>query len=282
MLLLKVSSEAIIFYSFFFLFYSFFYFYFFFNFSPTPSLIQSSGDVKEFYDTKLRANEIAAFVEDCSRNTYANFLNFSHPLIQQLQIPPKTCSFNAGVYVADLQKWKHQNIAVQLNYWMSTNVVESIYGGGVGGGGSQPPMLIAFYKKRANLDPLWHVRHLGWAGGQEYDEGYIKMAKLLHWNGSNKPWLKDAFPFFRSYWTRYCVPEPVIHSENHNNNNNERGISNNDEAVTSTSVSVAVQSLSDLNELYTLSDENLNSFEKDYIATVQAQQITSNINLYCQ
>lgn len=33
-----------------------------------------------------------------------------------------TCSFNAGVIVANLTEWKHQNITQQLEMWMERNV----------------------------------------------------------------------------------------------------------------------------------------------------------------
>ena len=34
---------------------------------------------------------------------------------------PTMCSFNTGVYVADLDRWKSQNITKKLLYWMNLN-----------------------------------------------------------------------------------------------------------------------------------------------------------------
>ena len=34
---------------------------------------------------------------------------------------PTMCSFNTGVYVADMDRWKSQNITKKLLYWMNLN-----------------------------------------------------------------------------------------------------------------------------------------------------------------
>jgi hypothetical protein len=85
-------------------------------------------------------------------------------------------------------------------------------------------MMIALYGKYSIMDPLWHVRHLGlyfsnilwymirfgsdtgWAAGAHYSPEFIKTAKLLHWNGSFKPW--NGVSSFGDVWEKYFVPDP--------------------------------------------------------------------------
>jgi hypothetical protein len=79
-------------------------------------------------------------------NHYAGFINFQHPTVAELDMDSDTCSFNAGVFVADLVQWRKTNVTARLVHWLELNTREDIYGSGSAGGGSQPPMLIVFYK----------------------------------------------------------------------------------------------------------------------------------------
>ena len=63
---------------------------------------------------------------------------------------PDACSFNAGVFVADLAQWRKMDVTARLEHWLELNTREDVYGSGPAGGGSQPPMLIVFYKVKSN------------------------------------------------------------------------------------------------------------------------------------
>ena len=80
-------------------------------------------------------------------NTMDGFLNFSVPVIKKTGIDPSAFSFNAGVFVCDLDEWRAQGITKKLLYWMELNKELPIYGLGRGGGASQPPMLLALHDK---------------------------------------------------------------------------------------------------------------------------------------
>lgn len=162
------------------------------------------------------------------QNTYANYVNFNHPAIKKLNIQPTDCSFNAGMYVTDIDRWRAANLTEELEYWIELNTKEHVYGNQKGGGGSQPPLMIALYGKFSVMDPLWHVRHLGryslaiwqfakqwlnhvcssigWTAGTRYSRAFIKSAKLLHWNGNFKPW--SGTSSFADIWEKYFVPDP--------------------------------------------------------------------------
>lgn len=172
------------------------------------------GDIEDLNDTPLRPGELIAASGDCNplhtrlklwHNFYGSFLNYDNPTVIALGISNSTCSFNAGVFVADLAAWRAVDVSSQLNYWMELNTKEVVYGKGRPGGGSQPPFLIVFYNRRGELDPMWHVRHLGTHFAMKIPDDVLKNAKLLHWNGASKPWQPDGIKRFIPIFSRYEV-----------------------------------------------------------------------------
>ena len=55
------------------------------------------------------------------QNIYANFLNFNSRHIKKLHLSPGACSFNTGVYVVDLYRWRAANITSELEHWIKLN-----------------------------------------------------------------------------------------------------------------------------------------------------------------
>jgi lipopolysaccharide biosynthesis glycosyltransferase len=88
------------------------------------------GDIKKLSETHISDDHVAAFSDDCSavakhfnlfRNSFFRYLNYANEHIQKLGIPPETCSFNAGVFVTDIRKWRDNDITDKLEYWMELN-----------------------------------------------------------------------------------------------------------------------------------------------------------------
>eukprot|EP01134_Creolimax_fragrantissima_P006472 CFRG6472T1 len=165
------------------------------------------GDLNEMKHQPIRKGNVIAASAD-SRNTIGNFLNYDNPTVQGLGIDKDKQSFNAGVFVCDLDEWRRQNITENVIYWMEQNTKEHIYGGGIAGGASQPPMLIALHERVTELKVVWHVRHFGWWMGNKYKPDVVKKAKLMHWNGGFKPWKSGKASKFASVWFKYYFPDP--------------------------------------------------------------------------
>lgn len=55
------------------------------------------------------------------QNSYIGFLDFKKEAVKKLGMRANTCSFNPGVFVANLTEWKQQNITSQLEFWMERN-----------------------------------------------------------------------------------------------------------------------------------------------------------------
>ncbi|XP_008108795.1 glycosyltransferase 8 domain-containing protein 2 [Anolis carolinensis] len=177
------------------------------------------GDIQDLFDTKLARGHAAAFSDDCDlpsthemvrsvgmQNTYMGFLDYRKQTIRDLGVSPSTCSFNPGVIVANMTEWKHQRITKQLEKWMQKNVEENLYSSTLAGGVATSPMLIVFRGKYSPINPLWHIRHLGWSPDARYSEHFLHDAKLLHWNGRYKPW--DYPSVHTDLWEKWFVPDP--------------------------------------------------------------------------
>ncbi|XP_063147955.1 glycosyltransferase 8 domain-containing protein 1 isoform X1 [Candoia aspera] len=176
-------------------------------------------DILELYNTPLQPGHAAAFSDDCDSTSnkfsvrgagnqynYMGFLDYKKELVRKLSIKASTCSFNPGVFVANLTEWKIQNVTKQLEKWMALNVIEEIYSRTLAGSITTPPLLIVFYKRHSKIDPMWNVRHLGSSAGKRYSPQFVKAAKLLHWNGHFKPWGRTAS--FADVWEKWYIPDP--------------------------------------------------------------------------
>lgn len=49
------------------------------------------------------------------------YLDYRKQVVRDLGIHPRDCSFNPGVFVADMDEWKKQKITKQLEKWMEEN-----------------------------------------------------------------------------------------------------------------------------------------------------------------
>uniref|UniRef100_A0A671RUG7 Glycosyltransferase 8 domain containing 2 n=1 Tax=Sinocyclocheilus anshuiensis TaxID=1608454 RepID=A0A671RUG7_9TELE len=178
------------------------------------------GDMQELYNIKLKAGHAAAFASDCDlppthemvrsvgmQTTYMGFLDYRKEEVRELGINPSDCSFNPGVFVADIGEWKRQKITKQLEKWMAKNVRENLYSSAMAGGVATPPMLIVFRDKYTTIDPMWHVRHLGWSPDSRYPRSFLKDARLLHWNGHFKPWNYPCVHL--DIWEKWFIPDPT-------------------------------------------------------------------------
>ncbi|RAL43411.1 hypothetical protein DM860_012552 [Cuscuta australis] len=136
-------------------------------------------------------------VETCfgSFHRYAQYMNFSHPLIKE-KFNPKACAWAYGMNFFDLDAWRNEKCTEQYHYWQSLNENRTLWKLG-----TLPPGLITYYATTKPLDKFWHVLGLGYNPSISMDE--ITNAAVVHFNGNMKPWLDIAIPQFRPLWTKY-------------------------------------------------------------------------------
>lgn len=136
-------------------------------------------------------------VETCfgSFHRYAQYMNFSHPLIRE-NFSPKACAWAYGMNFFDLDAWRREKCTEQYHYWQTLNENRTLWKLG-----TLPPGLITFYSTTKPLDKSWHVLGLGYNPSINMDE--ITNAAVVHFNGNMKPWLDIAINQFRPLWTKY-------------------------------------------------------------------------------
>ncbi|CAA7404733.1 unnamed protein product [Spirodela intermedia] len=136
-------------------------------------------------------------VETCfgSFHRYAQYMNFSHPLIRE-RFNPNACGWAYGMNFFDLDAWRKEKCTEQYHYWQNLNENRTLWKLG-----TLPPGLITFYSTTKPLEKSWHVLGLGYNPGISREE--IQNAAVVHFNGNMKPWLDIAMYQFRPLWTKY-------------------------------------------------------------------------------
>ncbi|PQQ04963.1 galacturonosyltransferase 8 [Prunus yedoensis var. nudiflora] len=117
-------------------------------------------------------------VETCfgSFHRYAQYMNFSHPLIKE-KFNPNACAWAYGMNFFDLDAWRRQNCTAEYHYWQNLNENRSLWKLG-----TLPPGLITFYSTTKPLDKSWHVLGLGYNPSISMEE--IRNAAVVHFNGT--------------------------------------------------------------------------------------------------
>ncbi|KAF4367509.1 hypothetical protein CsatB_024869 [Cannabis sativa] len=136
-------------------------------------------------------------VETCfgSFHRYAQYMNFSHPLIKE-KFNPKACAWAYGMNFFDLDAWRREKCTEEYHYWQNLNENRTLWKLG-----TLPPGLITFYSTTKPLDKSWHVLGLGYNPSISMEE--ITNAAVVHFNGNMKPWLDIAMNQFKPLWTKY-------------------------------------------------------------------------------
>ncbi|KAK4268251.1 hypothetical protein QN277_024933 [Acacia crassicarpa] len=136
-------------------------------------------------------------VETCfgSFHRYAQYMNFSHPLIKA-KFNPKACAWAYGMNFFDLDAWRREKCTEEYHYWQNLNENRTLWKLG-----TLPPGLITYYSTTKPLDKSWHVLGLGYNPSISMDE--INNAAVVHFNGNMKPWLDIAMTQFKPLWTKY-------------------------------------------------------------------------------
>ncbi|TMX00082.1 hypothetical protein EJD97_001416 [Solanum chilense] len=136
-------------------------------------------------------------VETCfgSFHRYAQYMNFSHPLINS-KFNPKACAWAYGMNFFDLDAWRREKLTEDYHYWQTLNENRTLWKLG-----TLPPGLITFYSTTKPLDKSWHVLGLGYNPSISMEE--INNAAVVHFNGNMKPWLDIAMAQYRPLWSKY-------------------------------------------------------------------------------
>lgn len=138
-----------------------------------------SRDINDLWDHALQdsKNSLAVF-RNCKLGYKHLFdvtnLNFVHAGFQSCR-----CIFSTSIFIADLEKWKQNDISQQVHYWLKLNVEEPLFIGA-----SLAPLLAVFYGNYQNLAETpyltWnHTHSLGTKPQQPFNLTYIKQVIII-------------------------------------------------------------------------------------------------------
>ncbi|KAL5988919.1 hypothetical protein ACLOJK_027021 [Asimina triloba] len=143
--------------------------------------------------------KVNAAVETCgnteSSKRMGMFLNFSDPTIAK-RFDINACTWAFGMNVIDLREWRQQDLTSIYHKWLQLGNGKQLWKEG-----SLSLGLVIFYDLTVALDPRWHIHGLGYNSGVGKKD--IKIAAVIHYDGSMKPWLEIAIGKYKNYWNKY-------------------------------------------------------------------------------
>ncbi|KAJ1463265.1 nucleotide-diphospho-sugar transferase [Pelagophyceae sp. CCMP2097] len=158
-------------------------------------------DVAELYDGALAANGTAAlaavsrpYQKACwAANDTHGYLYCDGPKLRAALVSrglddPETQlgSFNAGVSVFHLGRWREQKLTQSFEAWMRLHDSD----GPLWRLGSNPPLLLTVRRDYEEIDARWNCDGLGWKRVSEIEGSCLQRgAYVWHWSGGRKPWL---------------------------------------------------------------------------------------------
>ncbi|XP_063230924.1 glycosyltransferase 8 domain-containing protein 1-like [Bacillus rossius redtenbacheri] len=163
------------------------------------------GDLWELVSAPLGATQVGAFSQDCTGRARG----WTGPWDARLEgagLDPTACPLATGAFVAQLDRWRAQNITQRLHLWLDALAREPMVGPHSALDQVDVAMSLVLHGRVSSLPPLWHVQHLG-TSGKRHSKQFVERARLLRWSGRLKPWMARAH--HAEVWERYLVPDPT-------------------------------------------------------------------------
>lgn len=176
------------------------------------------GDLFHLANLTFKEKQKAAFANDCTgrpkhsvrSHLLSAFVNFANRAVQKLRISSQICAMNTGVYVVDVDDWVDRDVTKRLLAWLAANSESQgdIFDHQRERGHAGPPLMLEYYDKYLELDPMWHVRGLGDPSGERRSPHFLDNAHLLHFSGPVKPWERLGEAMGQAIWNTYYLPDP--------------------------------------------------------------------------
>lgn len=156
----------------------------------------------------LQPDELAAAVErrhdGLRRHTFGALANASALYEQRYRrrFNQSRYSFNAGVFLLDLEKWSALGLTQEAEWWLAAHARSDVPLWRLG---SQPPLNLLLYDRWRRLPRTWNVDGLGWH--KHMDPHAVSRAQILHWTGAHKPWAPRG-AFNQRLWLPFAGLSP--------------------------------------------------------------------------
>ncbi|KAL6067722.1 Pectate lyase [Balamuthia mandrillaris] len=163
------------------------------------------GDLRELWHTSMKGKDTSLAAVPQANKPLRSAVNNAR--VKELfksrygkkRYDSEEATYNAGVFMADLEKWRRRKVEEEFLWWIEQrNKEEDLWMFA-----TQPLLIVVFHGQWQQLGQEWNVIDLGWRN--DVSEESIQSAKVLHWNGEQKPWLPSAFEEYKKIWDEYYV-----------------------------------------------------------------------------
>ena len=120
-------------------------------------------------------------------------------------------AFNNAVSLLNLKKWRSEDkyLREEYTFWMTMASKLTKYRGRKWWFMSSQSIMWFTYKEEVSFIPVkgWHCDGLGWSMRDKVSLEMAENAKLLHWNGDEKPWINSSrvhYPLWSKYKPSIC------------------------------------------------------------------------------
>jgi len=128
-------------------------------------------------------------------NNFKDSVDISNECKKMYNLKNEYPYFNAGVLCTSLNYWRENGIKEKIIEIMKKHKKSKK---GLFELGTQPILNIIFVNNFQILDKTWNTRGLGC---QKVKSEIINRAKIIHWSGPDKPWLKKGR--YKNLWEKY-------------------------------------------------------------------------------
>ncbi|KAL6066241.1 Pectate lyase [Balamuthia mandrillaris] len=163
------------------------------------------GDLRELWQTPMTAKGIALaavprFDRPLKREVDSSVQTAFQYLYPERRYNPEEATFNTGVFVADLKKWRKRRVEEEFLWWIELrSKYETLWMFA-----TQPLIWVVFHQQWVQLGEEWNVIDLGWNNAAASKQR-LNAAKVLHWNGSKKPWMESAIASYQTIWKKLSL-----------------------------------------------------------------------------
>ena len=111
-------------------------------------------------------------------------------------------SFNAGLMLVDLDRWRAANRTREAEWWMAEHAASD---DGLWALGSQPVLHLILHGRWAPLPARWNLDGCGRVPNMP--SAKMRAANSLHWTGRRKPWRSDGL--YKEFYRPFVTDEEV-------------------------------------------------------------------------
>ena len=180
------------------------------------------GNIAELWNYRMGINWIMVPQRSCPTQKWPNFdTQFGEDLLAVhtfnvfetrygRPFDRQAYAYNNAVALLNLRKWRQEDKYLQTEYAFWIGMAEQFKNTPGNNWWYTICQSMMWFAYQANVTVLplkdWHCGDLGWKMRERVSLAQAKRAKVLHWNGREKPWMNKIGPFYE-LWKKHAPTE---------------------------------------------------------------------------